>query len=90
MMAGRFMLKRTELRDATLDWIRALPKRRKFTYADAFEHLKHNFPQECAQRSELQQGRPALERDAAFAIWDVRLKHRLIRLTGVRGERQRV
>ena len=83
------MLKKTELRDATLEWIRALPTGRKFKYAEAFEYLKENFAEECAERSELQQGRPAFERDAAFAIWDARLKHRLIRLTGVRGERQR-
>jgi hypothetical protein len=84
------MLKKTELRDATIAWIRSMPKGWKFTYANAFEHLKQNFAKECAERVELQQGRPAFERDAAFAIWDARLKHRLIRLTGVRGERERV
>lgn len=84
------MLKRTELRDATLDWVRQLPSGRKFTYGDAFEFLKQNFPRECGQRSELQQGRPAFERDAGFAIWDARLRHRLICLTGIRGQRERL
>ncbi len=84
------MLKRTELRDATIEWIRGLPTGRKFTYADAYKYVEQNFPEECEQRSELQRGRPAFKRDAGFAIWDARLKHRLIRHTGVRGERQRV
>lgn len=84
------MKRKTELRNLTLDWIRAMPSGEKFTYDDAFEYLKNRFPRHCAQRNEFQQGRPSYERDAGFAIWDARLRHSLIRLTGVRGERQRI
>jgi hypothetical protein len=84
------MQKKTELRDLTLAWIRKMPSGKKFTYQDAFDYLQRYFPRECALRSELQQRRPAFERDAGFAIWDARLKHNLIRLTGIRGERQRI
>jgi hypothetical protein len=84
------MQKKTELRDLTLAWIQRMPRGKKFTYQDAFEYLQRYFPRERALRSELQQQRPPFERDAAFAIWDARLKHNLIRLTGIRGERQRI
>lgn len=60
-----------------------------FCYQDAYKFLEGNFPEECGQRG-YQQGLPAYQRDAGFAIWDARLRHGLVRHTGVRGQRQRV
>jgi len=83
------LLKKTELRDVVLDWIRRMPRGECFIYQNALKYLQNNFQHECTQRSELQQGVPAWQRDAGFAIWDARLRHKLVRLTGVRGQRQR-
>jgi len=84
------MLKKTELREAALDWIRRLPHGRKLTYDDVYRFLEQNFPRECSERGDAPK-EPRYKHDARAAVWDAMpVKHGFVRHTGVRGERQRI
>ena len=87
------MRKKTMLRDATLEWIERLAKGVRFTYQDAYKYLEENFPSDCNQSGFQKRGNqrvPAYWRYAGFAIWDARLRHGLIKHTGIRGQRERI
>jgi len=81
------MLKKTELREASFDWIRRLTKGTKFRYRDLYKFLEKNFSKECSERGD-EPNEPRYQKDARWAVWDARLQG-LIKHTGVRGERQR-
>jgi hypothetical protein len=84
------MLKKTELREAALSWIRHLSCGTKFTYSDVYKFLEDNFPNECSQRGDAR-SEPRYKHDARCAVWDAMPpKHGLIRHTGIRGQRQRI
>jgi hypothetical protein len=84
------MLKKTDLREAILDWIRRMPSGTKFTVSDAYNFLLKNFPRDCSLRGDAP-NEPRYKHDARAAIcWDAEMRDRVVRQTGVRGERQKV
>ena len=84
------MLKKAELREAALSWIKNLSSGTKFTYDDVYKFLETSFPDECTQRGDAK-NEPRYKHDARAAVWDAMpQKHGYIRHTGVRGQRQRV
>lgn len=84
------MLKKTELREAVLDWVRHKPVGTKFRFSDAYKFLLDTFPTECSLRGDAP-NEPRFKHDARAAIcWDAEMTYRLVRQTGVPGERQRV
>jgi hypothetical protein len=84
------MLKKTELREAVLDWVRCMPSGRKFHFSDAYRFLLESFPTECSARGDAP-NEPRYRHDARAAIcWDAEMRDRLVRQTGIRGERQRI
>jgi hypothetical protein len=84
------MLKKTELREAALSWIKQQPSGTKFTYSDLYNFLEDTFPTECSQRGNAL-NEPRYKHDARCAVWDAMpIKYGLIRHTGIRGQRQRI
>jgi len=84
------MLKKTELREASLLWIKQLSAGKKFTYEDLYRFLESTFPAECSERGDAP-NEPRYRHDARAAVWDA-MPQKLgwIKHTGVRGQRQRV
>jgi hypothetical protein len=84
------MLKKTELREAVLNWIVRMPSGNKFRFSDAYKFLLDTFPTECSQRGDAIH-EPRYKHDARAAIcWDAELRDKLVRQTGIRGQRERV
>ena len=81
------MLKQSELREAVLNWIKMLPVGTRFRYLDTYEYLEQHFPAEIAERGD-EVREPKYRHDARFGVWDAK-RIGLVKLTGVRGERQR-
>jgi hypothetical protein len=82
------MLKKTELREAALDWIRQLPKGRTFTNQDLYRFLENNFGAECRTRGDAAK-EPRYKNDARWAVQDATKREKLAMPTGTRGQYKR-
>lgn len=83
------MLKKTELRDAALRWIRGLPAGRVFTNQDVDKFLEKDFASECAARGDAV-NEPRYRNDARWAVQDAGKRERIIRPTSRVGEYRRL
>jgi hypothetical protein len=85
------MKTKTALREKVLQWIRHLPKGKRFTYNDVYKLLEEN-PDQCSQRGDAPKNNPREPRyrhDARLAVWDA-MHLGIIRHTGIRGQRERI
>jgi hypothetical protein len=81
------MLKKTELRESSLGWIRSLPRARVFDLSEIYRFLEYSFPDECNGRGDAKM-EPRCRNDARWAVFDAK-RERLIAPTGRRGEYRR-
>jgi hypothetical protein len=82
------MLKKTELHDAALRWIRGLPRGRLFTNEDLYRVLERDFGDECSPRGDAAT-EPRYKNDARWAVQDAKIE-KIVRPGSHRGEYRRV
>ncbi len=83
------MLKKTELREAALNWIRALPSGRIFRNEELYRLLEQHFTEECATRGDAAR-EPRYKNDARWAVQDAKRKEKIVKETGRTGEFKRL
>jgi hypothetical protein len=84
----RPMLKETELREATYQWIEALPKGTLFYSEQLYRFLEENFPNECNKRGDTS-NEPRYRNDARWAVRDAK-DRKIAKSTNKRGKYQRI
>lgn len=89
VVGGAEMLKKTELREAALNWIRSLPHGREFDNQDLYTLLENNYPDECSHRGDAA-NEPRYKNDARWAVQDAKNNERIIGETGIRGRFRRL
>jgi hypothetical protein len=82
------MLKETELREATYQWIEALPKGTIFSSEQMYRFPEENFPIECGKRGDTS-NEPRYRNDARWAVRDAK-DRRIAESTSRRAQYKRI
>ncbi len=83
------MLKKTELRDAVLDWVMQLPTGTVFGYPEVYNFLEDTLPCECSERGEAAR-EPRYKNDARWAVGEDALKREKTIVRFARGQYRRI
>jgi len=82
------MLKETELREASYNWIVALPKGTIFYSEDIYHFLEQNYPAECSKRG-YTSNEARYRNDARWAVRDAK-DRKFVQSTNQRAKYQRI